>query len=347
MKPSGSVQQIITSTHLQLPRAIPSARRLLHVPPPVSSLPFSLENGVPPFLSAKTLKTLAIDWQTGLLDRLNQKVQGTAAEHLSLFDSIIHLAKDRTQVSAFNLASEALNNSFFLNGLRKPSSDQLDTNWPTPGSALARAMDDTYGSYTQFVSYFSSAANGMTTSGYLWLTCDQDGLLGICPTFASGTILVQNRQQRGDWPSQLGSSQTTTTGPVSPSTSTPTVARAFSTSTCASAPLDGSSASHPRPRPASFADSLFSNPTGPSSTPASFTIPNRAITRRMTEPVDRFAQVHPLLALAVAERAYMPDYGIWGKELYLKNFWAAVDWSKVEKAYASRCEVKPELSKGW
>lgn len=42
---------------------------------------------------------------------------GTAAEHLSLFDSIIHLAQDRTQVSAFNLASEALNNAFFLNGL--------------------------------------------------------------------------------------------------------------------------------------------------------------------------------------------------------------------------------------
>ncbi|KAG0139165.1 hypothetical protein CROQUDRAFT_519784 [Cronartium quercuum f. sp. fusiforme G11] len=126
------------------------------------------------------------------------------------------------KVSAFNLASEALNNSFFLNGLRKPSSDQLDTNWPTPGSTLAGAMDDTYGSHTQFVSYFSSAANGMTNyQGYLWLTCDQDGLLGICPTFASGTILVRNRQQRGDWPSQLGSSQTKTTGPVSPSTSTP------------------------------------------------------------------------------------------------------------------------------
>jgi hypothetical protein len=34
-----------------------------------------------------------------------------------LFDTIVDLAKDRTQVIPFNLASEALNNSFFLNGL--------------------------------------------------------------------------------------------------------------------------------------------------------------------------------------------------------------------------------------
>lgn len=42
---------------------------------------------------------------------------GTPAEHKSLFDTIVDLAKDRTQVIPFNLASEALNNSFFLNGL--------------------------------------------------------------------------------------------------------------------------------------------------------------------------------------------------------------------------------------
>lgn len=144
------------------PIGIPSSRRLLHVPPSIASLPFNLENGLTPFLSSTTLKTLAVDWQSGLLDRLNQQVQGefivisllvtcllnctkprygddtgTAAEHLSLFDSIIHLAKDRTQTSAFNLASEALNNSFFLHGLVSPS-------LPSPGSTQCNLMIQSY-----------------------------------------------------------------------------------------------------------------------------------------------------------------------------------------------------------
>lgn len=77
------------------------------------------------------------------------------------------------------------------------------------------------------------------------------------------------------------------------------------------------------------------------------------MTRRVAEPVDRFSQVHPLLALAVAERAYIPDHGIWGKESYLREFWGAVDWSKVEKAYAARCDLQPQagktlgISRGW
>ncbi|EGF99602.1 uncharacterized protein MELLADRAFT_40203 [Melampsora larici-populina 98AG31] len=281
--------------------------RSLHQVPPTSSLPFNVETGLLPFLSSKTLKTLSIDWQTGLLDRLNQHLQGSDAEHLSLFDSIIHLAKDRTQVQAFNLASEALNNYFFLNGL-VTSTDVNQSNRPTDGSLLSRAIDDTYGSYTQFVSYFSSAANGMASSGYLWLVCDQDGLLGICPTFASGTILVQNRQQRGDWPLQLGN---LTRNPTTSSSSLP-----------------------------SFNNSLFSNPI-PLSTP------NRSITRKTTEPSDRFNQLHPIFTLPITERAYLIDHGVWGKETYLKSFWDVIDWKKCEKAYEARCDIKSHEGKRW
>ncbi|KAI9616400.1 hypothetical protein H4Q26_010792 [Puccinia striiformis f. sp. tritici PST-130] len=68
-------------------------RKYLHISPPTSSLPFSIEKGLDPFLSAKTVKSLAIDWQDGLLDRLNQHVKGTSAEHKSLFDTIIDLAR--------------------------------------------------------------------------------------------------------------------------------------------------------------------------------------------------------------------------------------------------------------
>ncbi|KAH9816515.1 Manganese/iron superoxide dismutase [Melampsora americana] len=320
--------------------------RSLHQLPPTTSLPFNLETGLLPFLSSNTLKTLSIEWQTGLLDRLNQHLQGTGAEHLSLFDSIIHLAKDRTQVQAFNLASEALNNYFFLHGLKKPSADVNQSNRPTEGSLLARAIDDTYGSYTQFVSYFSSAANGMASSGYLWLVCDQDGLLGICPTFASGTILVQNRQQRGDWPLQLGSIQPNDSSAPSSSTTSKTITpttvpfeRAFSTSTQAQedVPRHPSTSTSSSP---SFTNSLFSNPI-PLSTP------NRSITRKTTEPSERFNQLHPIFTLPITERAYLMDHGVWGKETYLRSFWDVIDWKKCEKAYEARCDIKDNEVKRW
>jgi Fe-Mn family superoxide dismutase len=52
-------------------------RAALHVSPPTTALPFPIEQGLPPFLSSKTAKSLAIDWQDGLLDRLNQHVKGS------------------------------------------------------------------------------------------------------------------------------------------------------------------------------------------------------------------------------------------------------------------------------
>lgn len=129
---------------LALPRRLPkavavhrAARRSLHTPLPLSSLSFNVDAGLKPFLSPATTRMLAVEWQEGLLDRLNEYVAGqqhrslgrdcrelkvlpltgTESEGKTLFDTIVDLSKDRTQVVPFNLASEALNNSFFLNCL--------------------------------------------------------------------------------------------------------------------------------------------------------------------------------------------------------------------------------------
>ncbi|WAR62959.1 hypothetical protein PtB15_18B41 [Puccinia triticina] len=341
----------------------------LHVSPPTTSLPFSIDQGLEPFISAKTARSLAIDWQDGLLDRLNQHVKGTPAENKSLFDTIVDLAKDRTQVIPFNLASEALNNSFFLNGL-KPADPRNAPNRPSDGSLLATAIDETYGSITQFISYFSNAAMGMSSSGYIWLVCDQDGTLGICATYGAGTILVQNREQRGDWPTAIKSSHIglDSSGRPIPKQQNPSVGqptgssaqeisphsrdhaqgvsssnmRTFSTTRSLQRPTEttaDSSSSDSKPdkvKPAvSFADSLFASPTpSPHPTRQTTSLPvNRAITRKNTNPAERFNHLHPLLNLAVAERAYLADHGVWGKDSYLRNFWKCVDWSKVEQSF--------------
>lgn len=41
----------------------------------------------------------------------------------------------------------------------------------------------------------------------------------------------------------------------------------------------------------------------------------------------------PLFCISVHEHAWMPDYGVWGKEEYLKRFWTVLDWGKVSNLY--------------
>jgi superoxide dismutase, Fe-Mn family len=42
--------------------------------------------------------------------------------------------------------------------------------------------------------------------------------------------------------------------------------------------------------------------------------------------------VLPLLGLNCWEHAYVTDYGVNGKQEYLKNWWAAINWQRVDNA---------------
>lgn len=48
----------------------------------------------------------------------------------------------------------------------------------------------------------------------------------------------------------------------------------------------------------------------------------------------------PILGLNVWEHAYVPDYGITiaGKQQYLNNWWAAINWQRVYDAHGRRTQ---------
>lgn len=118
---------------------IPQWSRNLHARRPLS---YPVEGGLGDFLPPPALKTLAVDYQEGLLQRLtdevrgkfvsaletlavlsctrhwlNMNIAGTEEESKSVAQTVIDTAADRTKALAFNYASEALNNSFFLDFL--------------------------------------------------------------------------------------------------------------------------------------------------------------------------------------------------------------------------------------
>jgi Fe-Mn family superoxide dismutase len=91
------------------------------------------------FLSPAAFKVIAEDYQQGLLDRLNEQIKGNASvsyiartyvftecgrarvgtnlENMSVAQIVISTAPHESQTLAFNYASLALNNSFFLHHL--------------------------------------------------------------------------------------------------------------------------------------------------------------------------------------------------------------------------------------
>lgn len=60
-------------------------------------------------------------------------------------------------------------------------------------SELAQAIRSQHGSVAQLKSAFSSAANGLFTSGWVWFVTDNAGNTGILPTFGPGTLLIRSR----------------------------------------------------------------------------------------------------------------------------------------------------------
>lgn len=105
-------------------------RRALHQR---AQLPYKVEDGVGDFLPPAALKTIAVDYQEGLLENLNEQVRGIYISHLifilklatqgtdmqdkSVADTIIAASTSRRNILAFNYASLALNNHFFLDRL--------------------------------------------------------------------------------------------------------------------------------------------------------------------------------------------------------------------------------------
>ncbi|KIY72874.1 manganese and iron superoxide dismutase [Cylindrobasidium torrendii FP15055 ss-10] len=183
-------------------RRQPVAIRTLHQR---SMLPYRLEEGLGEFLPAPALKTVAVDYQEGLLKQLNEEIRGTEYATMTVVDTILAAATTPAAALTFNLASLALNNHFFLDHLKPappPSVDENGRQIPrTHQHEISSNLKDNivgqFGSIAQFKSTFSATALGMFSSGYVWLVTDEAGRLAVIPTFGATTLLLRARQYTG------------------------------------------------------------------------------------------------------------------------------------------------------
>ncbi|THH21040.1 hypothetical protein EW146_g435 [Bondarzewia mesenterica] len=333
-------------------RAVPT--RNIHVR---KELPYKVEDGMGQFLTPQGLKNIAVDYQQGLLDRLNEQVKGSGDSNTTVAQVVISTSLDASKTLAFNYASEALNNSFFLNYL-KPPPEGKENHEDSISEHLRHHIKHQFGSLSQFTSVVSAAAMGMFSTGWVWFVTDKRGNTGVIATYGAGTLLVSSRHQRfepsifkdillpGEGADALESEDASAQTDPNPS---PPISGAPPTS-----PASGVTRQPPPLHPSSPARAFHTSasradePVYPASIYRAGK-PTQGNSTLVNDPMDlrgiQFEQLgevlYPLFCVSVHEHAWLGSgYGVWGKEEYLKRFWTCLDWEQVSRTFVKFVTVK-------
>ncbi len=143
---------------------------MTHVLPP---LPYPADS-LQPHISANTLSFHHGKHHQTYVTNLNNLIQGTDLESLSLEDIILKSAKNSDQIAIFNNAAQVWNHTFFWNCMKPQGGGK-------PSEKLLAMINKDFGSYEEFFNGFKQAALTQFGSGWAWLVIDQ-GKLKITKT---------------------------------------------------------------------------------------------------------------------------------------------------------------------
>lgn len=217
--------------------------------------------------------------------------------------------------------------------LQTPSQDQEKS---LENSPIKLALENNFGSATSFINHFSSYAMGMFGTGYVWLVMDGVDNLAVVGTYGSGTVLVQGSLDyaKAKELNALAGSASKAGGEVSSGSNSPSSAardfkgRAYSTSAVAQADFP-----ERRSRGQSLTYTSDNMLRGVGESPNATAAAGRS-------HIERFKSIHPLLCLSLHPHVYIPDYGVWGKEEYIRNFWGNVNWELCYRRYQKVQELR-------
>ncbi|KAG9102508.1 hypothetical protein FRC06_001921 [Ceratobasidium sp. 370] len=272
-----------------------------------------MQDGLGDFLTPEGLRVIAVDWQEGLLDRLNEEVKDTELQEQSVVQTVISTAAQKSNSLAFMYASQALNNSFFLDNLKPPAGKASHEDEISPSLSQRIATD--FGTVGHLKSTMSAAALGMSSSGWIWCVQDAYGALGIVPTFGHGTILVRNRAHHSPFYAPVVGevSDPRTPSPTDP----PPAASPASGAPARRVPGGLGNKSHTQTRPVTTQVPAYNS--------------GGIISSSLIIDFTKIGSVlNPLFCISVNEHAWVSSgYGVWGKEEYLRKFWSVLNWAKV------------------
>jgi len=133
-------------------------------------LPYD-KHALAPYISAETLEYHHGKHHAAYVNKLNELVAKTRFAGMPLEEVV----KSADQGPLFNNAAQHWNHSFYWTCLAPKAGG-------APSGELAKAIDEAFKSFDEFVKQFSEAAVGQFGSGWAWLVQKKDGSLAIDKT---------------------------------------------------------------------------------------------------------------------------------------------------------------------
>lgn len=174
-----------------------------------------------------------------------------------------------------------------------------------------------------------------SSGAYVWLVTDRAGNLGVVGTYAGGTVLVKERAQTG-YGSYAGKDLRVLGEQVEVVDEAPEAAAAAegAESKGQEQPDEQPATAWKTVTPARPAGSSgAANAGGMDISASAQEIMSAARSSSSVEAAAVGASLHPLACISVHPHCYLEDYGLWGRDEYVRRWWSKVDWAKVEQAY--------------
>ena len=134
-------------------------------------LPYAYD-ALEPYIDARTMEIHHTKHHAAYINNLNGAIEGTEMEGKSL-QEIFNLMGDKAAVR--NNGGGAYNHDLFWKVMSPTGGGE-------PSGDLAAAINDAFGSYTNFKDTFSKAAATRFGSGWAWLCVHDGGRVDVCST---------------------------------------------------------------------------------------------------------------------------------------------------------------------
>lgn len=144
-------------------------------------LPYE-KNALEPYISRETLDYHYGKHHQAYVNTLNTLIQNTEFADKTIEDII-----KKSTGPIFNNAAQNWNHTFYWHCLSPNSSRK-------PSGKLAKAIDETFGSFENFKAEFTKTAVGTFGSGWGWLVKTPEGKLELKSTSNAGTPMTDNKK---------------------------------------------------------------------------------------------------------------------------------------------------------
>jgi Fe-Mn family superoxide dismutase len=144
-------------------------------------LPYS-KDALAPHISQETLAFHHGKHHAAYIDKLNELIEADSSLAGKSLDDLVLT----TDGDVFNQAAQAWNHDFYWHSM-SPNGGKL------PKGELARAIDQAFGTFSDFKEKFSQLAVDHFGSGWVWLVKDNGGRVAIVDTHDADNPLRQER----------------------------------------------------------------------------------------------------------------------------------------------------------